>query len=124
MGAKFGTFLRFLSEGGRSGTWGGGQGGCCVLQIDSLHNVVPAGSLTRGGDVMAYVLNNNNNNNNNKLLRFPTLFYSVLVSVSVFMALSTVLHSINSPDNSLLSHSVLLVLFLSYWSCQLNISQI
>ena len=27
-------------------------------------------------------------------------FYSVLVSVSVFMALSTVFHSINSPDNS------------------------
>ena len=38
-------------------------------------------------------------------------FYSVLVSVSVFMALSTVFHSINSPDNSPLSHSVLLVLF-------------
>ena len=37
-------------------------------------------------------------------------FYSVLVSVSVFMALSTVFHSINSPDNSPLSHSVLLVL--------------
>ena len=34
-------------------------------------------------------------------------FYSVLVSVSVFMALSTVFHSINSPDNSPLSHSVL-----------------
>ena len=30
-------------------------------------------------------------------------FYSVLVSVSVFMALSTVLHSINSPDNSAFS---------------------
>ena len=37
-------------------------------------------------------------------------FYSVLVSVSVFMALSTVFHSINSPDNSPLSHAVLLVL--------------
>ena len=36
---------------------------------------------------------------------------SVLVSVSVFMALSTVFHSINSPDNSLLSHSLLPVLF-------------
>ena len=33
--------------------------------------------------------------------------YSVLVSVSVFMALSIVFHSINSPDNSPLSHSVL-----------------
>ena len=28
----------------------------------------------------------------------PTLFYSVLVSVSVFMALSTVFHSINPFD--------------------------
>ena len=39
-----------------------------------------------------------------------SLFYSALVSVSVFMALSTVFHSINSPDNSSLSHSVLLTL--------------
>ena len=31
-------------------------------------------------------------------------FYSVLVPVSVFMALSTVFHSIASPDNSPLSH--------------------
>ena len=36
-------------------------------------------------------------------------FYSVLVSIYVFMALSTVFHSINSPDNSPLSHSVLSV---------------
>ena len=52
----------------------------------------------------------------------PTLstpFYSVLVSVSVFTALSTVFHSINSPDNSPLSHSVLPVLFRPYWSFQL-----
>ena len=40
-------------------------------------------------------------------------FYSVLVSAFVFMALSTVFHSINSPDISRLSHSVLLVLFLA-----------
>ena len=46
-------------------------------------------------------------------------FYSVLVSVSVFMALSTVFHSINFPDNSPLSHSVLPVLLLPYWSFQL-----
>ena len=38
-------------------------------------------------------------------------FYSLLVSVSVFKALSTLFHSVNSPDNSPLSHSVLLVLF-------------
>ena len=36
----------------------------------------------------------------------PTSFYSVLVSVSVFMALSTVFHGISSPDNSPLCHSV------------------
>ena len=53
----------------------------------------------------------------------PTpFFYSILVSVSVFIALSTLFHSINSPDNSLLSHSVLLVLILPYWSFQLYIS--
>ena len=48
-------------------------------------------------------------------------FYSVLVSVSVFMAFSIVFHSINSPDNSPLSHSVLPVLFLPYWSFKLYI---
>ena len=52
----------------------------------------------------------------------PTPFYSVLVSVFVFMALSTVLYSINSPDNSPFSHSVLVVLALPYWSFQLNMS--
>ena len=46
----------------------------------------------------------------------PTPFYSVLGSVSVFMALSTVFHSVNSHENSSLSHSVLLVLILPYWS--------
>ena len=49
----------------------------------------------------------------------PTLFYSVFVSVSVSMVFSTVFHSINSPDNSLLSHSVPPVLLLPYWSFQL-----
>ena len=34
-------------------------------------------------------------------------FYSVLVSISVFIVLSTVFHSINSPDDSPFSHSVL-----------------
>ena len=48
----------------------------------------------------------------------PTPFYSVLESISVFMALSTVFHSINSHDNSLFSHSVLVVLALPYWSFQ------
>ena len=51
-----------------------------------------------------------------------TPFYSILVSVYVFMELSTVFHSINSLDNSPLSHSVLPVLILPYWSFQLYIS--
>ena len=38
---------------------------------------------------------------------YPHPFYSLLVSISVFMALSTEFHSINSPNSSLISHSVL-----------------
>ena len=60
---------------------------------------VSAGSPSRGGDVTVYVWHK------------PT----ELVSFSLFVALSTVLHSINSPDNSLFSHSVLPVLCLLYW---------
>ena len=56
----------------------------------------------------------------------PTPFYSVLVSVPVFMAHSAVFlfffHSINFPDNSLFSHSALPVLVLPYWFFQLYIS--
>ena len=52
----------------------------------------------------------------------PTSSYSVLVPISVSLALSTVFHSINSPDNSPLSHSVLPVLILPYWSFQLYTS--
>ena len=63
-------------------------------------SVVPTGSPSRGGDVTMYVLELDINQPS-----LPTL-YSVLVSVSVFMALSPVFYSINSPDNSLLSHSV------------------
>ena len=47
-------------------------------------------------------------------LSWPTPFHSLLVSISVFMALSLVFHSISSPDNSPLSHFVLPVLFLPY----------
>ena len=75
-------------------------------------SLVPAGSPSRGGDVAVYVSNISQPS-------LPTPFYSVLVTVSVFMALSTVFHSINSPDNSPLSHSVLPVSFLPYWSFQL-----
>ena len=52
----------------------------------------------------------------------PTPLYSVLVSISAFMALSTVFHSINSPDISPFSHSVLPVLSLRDWSFQLYVS--
>ena len=68
-----------------------------------------------GGDVAVYVSDINQPSS-------PTPFYSVLVSVSVFMALSTVFHSISSPGDSPLSHSVLLVLFPPYWSFHLCIS--
>ena len=64
-------------------------------------------SPSRGGDVAVYVFGINQPS-------LPTPFYSVLVSV--FMALSTVFHSLNSPGNSPLSHSVRLVLFLSVLS--------
>ena len=63
------------------------------------------GSPSRGGDVAVYVFDVNQ-------WSLPTPFHSVLVSVSVFMALSTVFHAINSLDHSPLSHSVLPVLFL------------
>ena len=43
----------------------------------------------------------------------PTPFCSVLVSISVFTTISTVFRSINSPDNSPLSHSFLPVLNLA-----------
>ena len=63
---------------------------------------VSTGSPSRGGDVAVYVFDISQPS-------LPTPFHYVLVSISVLMALSTVFHSINSPDNSLLSHSVLLV---------------
>ena len=73
--------------------------------IDWLYSKYRGGSFlaTRGGDVVVSVKDINQPS-------LPTPFYSVLVSVSVFIALSTVFASINSPDNSPLSHSVLPVL--------------
>ena len=70
-----------------------------------LSSAVPADSPSRGGDVAVYALDI-------KQPSLPTPFYSVLVSLSVSMALSAGFYSINSPDNSLLSRSVLPVLFL------------
>ena len=53
----------------------------------------PRAHLHVVGDVAVYVFDMNH-------LSLPTTFYSVLVPISVFMAISTVFHSINSPDNS------------------------
>ena len=53
---------------------------------------------------------------------WSTPFYSVLVSVSVYKALSTAFHSINSSGNSPFSHSALPVSSLPYWSFQLYAS--
>ena len=75
------------------------------LFVFCLLRSVPWGSSFLGGDVMVYVTDINQPS-------LPTPFYSVLVSVFVFMALSTLFHSINSPDNSSLSHSVLMILIL------------
>ena len=76
---------------------------------------VPAGSPSRGGDVAVDVSDINQPS-------VPTPFYSVLVSVSVSLALSIVFLSRNSPDNSALFHSVLPVLFLPYRSFKLCVS--
>ena len=54
----------------------------------SIHpSIVPTDSRSRGGDVAVYVFDISQPS-------LPTPFYSVLVSVYVFMALSTVFHSI------------------------------
>ena len=65
---------------------------------------VPAGSPSRGGDVTVHVKDINQPS-------MPTPFYSVLVSVSVFMALSAVFHSINLSYNFPFSHSVLPIVY-------------
>ena len=75
-----------------------------LLPRSGLSLFVPTGSPPRGGDVAVYVFDLNQPS-------LPTLLSSALVSLSVFMALSTVLYSINSPSNSPLSHSVLPVFF-------------
>ena len=71
------------------------------------HDKVPASTPLRNGDIKVYVVDIN-----------QLSFYSVLASVSVFMALSTVFCSINSPDNSVFSLCSS-VSSLPYWSFQL-----
>ena len=67
---------------------------CSVVLLPALK--VPAGSPSCGGDDAVYVCDINQQS-------LPTPFHSVPMSSSVFMALSTVFHSINSPDNSAFS---------------------
>ena len=57
---------------------------------------------SRSGHVAVYVLDIEQPS-------MPTIVHSVLVSVSVFMALSTVFYSMNSSDNCPLSHSLQLM---------------
>ena len=84
-------------------------------KLDSSREV-PVGSPSGGGDVAVYVFDINR--------VCPPLFIPFLcLFLSIkFMALSTVFHSINSPDNSRFSHSVLPVLSLPYWPFQPHIS--
>ena len=87
----------------------------CLSVYMCTRALVPVGSPSRGGDVTVHVKDTNQPS-------LPTPFYSVLVSISVFMALSTVFHSINYLDNSPFCHPVLPVLFLPYWTFQMYIS--
>ena len=80
---------------------------------------VPAGSPSRGGDAAVYVFDLNQPS-------LPTPFCSVIMSVSVFMALSTIFNFKNSPDNFLLSRSVLisaLLVLLNYVSLYESLPQ-
>ena len=72
----------------------------CVSPCYDLHDV-PAGSPSRGGDVAVYVFDITP-----KLTELAHSFSFCSYALSVFMTLSTVLYSMNSPDNSPLSHSV------------------
>ena len=92
---------------------------CCFRTVISTLTV-PTGPPSRGGGVAVYVFDKQNKKlfKKKKSLQPP---YSVLVSFSVFMALSTVFHSIYSLDNCPLSHFVLPVLFLPCWTFQLYI---
>ena len=83
--------------------------------LKNLGFSVPTSSPSCGGDIAVYVFDIDPPS-------LPTPFYFVLVLVSVFIALSTAFHSVNSPDNSPFSHPVLSVLFLPYWFFQLHIS--
>ena len=76
---------------------------------------VPASSPSRGGDVVVYIEDINEPS-------LPTLFYSVRVSISFFTALSTVFHSINSPENSQPVVLALLVLSTTHLFMKVSLS--
>ena len=75
-----------------------------MLLLLLLLLTVPTGLPSSVADIAVYVFVFDINQPS-----LPTPFDSVLVSVSVFKALSTVFHSINSPDNSSSLISVLLL---------------
>ena len=87
---------------------------CLLLLLLLSLLFVPTRLPSCGGDVVVYSFDINQPS-------LPTPFYPVLVSISVSMALFAVIDSINSPDNSPLSHSVLPVFFLPDWFFQLYI---
>ena len=93
---------------------------CLVLLLFLSHPFfffplpVPRGSPSHGGDVVVYVFD--------KPTKLAHSFLFCSCDFFCLMVLSAVLHSINSPNNSPLSHSVLPVLFLPDWSFQLYIS--
>ena len=76
------------------------------LELNCLTcTLVPAGSSPRGGDVVVCVFWQKPSE-----LGHSFLFCSCVYFFNFFIALSTVFHSINSPDNSQLPYSVLPVL--------------
>ena len=85
------------------------------ISVVSFCFEVLVGSPSHGEDVTLYVCDINQ-------LSLPTPVYSVLVSSSVFMALSTVFHSINSPDNFLFSRCSSGLISLLYWTFQIYVS--
>ena len=100
----------FLAPAHKLSSQGGMSGGLDVLIKKTLANLYkhsPPRTHVPGVGMLRFM-------SDIKQPSLPTPFYSVLVSISVLMALSTVLHSINSPDNSPFSHSVVPVLSLRY----------
>ena len=77
---------------------------------------VPADPPSRGGEVAVYIFDINQPN-------LPTPFFFKFCSCTYFCLNGPFdrISFINSSDNSSLSHSVLPVLFLHYWSSQLHI---